>query len=198
MFPFVLSVWFMQNQSRAKHLVWSVLIQDQSGVTSNSQLQIWFLSSFGTGHPRVSDQNGVSLLYIMFEIHHSGREPSIIFLEARTFHVLCSGLETGNIWVRRTIFKAIFCSVIWEVGFGGGIVNSQLHGVPETPKLVPVRTEQKIVQFCLEMDLFGGISYRRQRMKSSLSLLFKQSTENRAHLSLQTYAAWAVWCGIGL
>ena len=25
---------------------------------------------------RVSDQNGVSLLYIMLEIHHSGREPS--------------------------------------------------------------------------------------------------------------------------
>ena len=26
---------------------------------------------------RVSNQNGVSLLYIMLEIHHSGREPSI-------------------------------------------------------------------------------------------------------------------------
>ena len=26
---------------------------------------------------RVSDQNGVSLLYIMHEIHHSGREPLI-------------------------------------------------------------------------------------------------------------------------
>ena len=25
---------------------------------------------------RVSDQNGVSLLYIMLEMHHSGREPS--------------------------------------------------------------------------------------------------------------------------
>ena len=25
---------------------------------------------------RVSDQNGVSLLYIMLEIHHSGQEPS--------------------------------------------------------------------------------------------------------------------------
>ena len=25
---------------------------------------------------RVSNQNGVSLLYIMLEIHHSGREPS--------------------------------------------------------------------------------------------------------------------------
>ena len=27
-------------------------------------------------YSRVSDQNGVSLLYIMLEIHHSGREPS--------------------------------------------------------------------------------------------------------------------------
>ena len=26
---------------------------------------------------RISDQNGVSLLYIMLEIHHSGGEPSI-------------------------------------------------------------------------------------------------------------------------
>ena len=29
------------------------------------------------GITRVSDQNGVSLLYIMLEIHHSGQEPSI-------------------------------------------------------------------------------------------------------------------------
>ena len=28
---------------------------------------------------RVSDQNDVSLLYIMLEIHHSGEEPSICF-----------------------------------------------------------------------------------------------------------------------
>ena len=28
---------------------------------------------------RVPKQNGVSLLYIMLEIHHSGREPSISF-----------------------------------------------------------------------------------------------------------------------
>ena len=30
----------------------------------------------GVGKIEVSDQNGVSLLYIMLEIHHSGREPS--------------------------------------------------------------------------------------------------------------------------
>ena len=29
---------------------------------------------------RVSDQNGVSLLYIMLKIHHSGREPSKIYI----------------------------------------------------------------------------------------------------------------------
>ena len=29
---------------------------------------------------RVSDQNGVSLLYIMLEIHHSGQEPSLYVL----------------------------------------------------------------------------------------------------------------------
>ena len=27
---------------------------------------------------RVSNQSGVSLLYIMLEIHHSGREPSLL------------------------------------------------------------------------------------------------------------------------
>ena len=30
-------------------------------------------------YSRVSGQNGESLLYIMLEIHHSGREPSIYF-----------------------------------------------------------------------------------------------------------------------
>ena len=34
-------------------------------------------SGLGSGiKSRVSDQNGISLLYIMLEIHHSGREPS--------------------------------------------------------------------------------------------------------------------------
>ena len=32
---------------------------------------------FNFGIWRVSDQNGVSPLYIMLEIHHSGREPLI-------------------------------------------------------------------------------------------------------------------------
>ena len=34
---------------------------------------------------RVSDQNGVSLLYIMLEIHHSGWEPSIFFMHICVF-----------------------------------------------------------------------------------------------------------------
>ena len=34
----------------------------------------WYISTMIS---RVFDQNGVSLLYIMLEIHHSGREPSI-------------------------------------------------------------------------------------------------------------------------
>ena len=32
--------------------------------------------SVGADSPRVPNQNGVSLLYIMLEIHHSGQEPS--------------------------------------------------------------------------------------------------------------------------
>ena len=33
---------------------------------------------FFNNNSRVSDQNGVSLLFIMLDIHHSGREPSVI------------------------------------------------------------------------------------------------------------------------
>ena len=46
-----------------------------------------------SGHiSRVSDQNGVSLLYIMLEIHRSGREPSISSLE-NFLMMLCENLE---------------------------------------------------------------------------------------------------------
>ena len=38
---------------------------------------------------RVSDQNGISLLYIMFEIHHSGQEPLICVLNSIYIYV-CS------------------------------------------------------------------------------------------------------------
>ena len=38
---------------------------------------------------RVSDQNGVSLLYIMLEIHHSGREPWNFALLVWTILVVC-------------------------------------------------------------------------------------------------------------
>ena len=39
---------------------------------------------------RVSDQNGVSLLYIMLEIHHSGQEPSI-YTHTDTHTCVCVG-----------------------------------------------------------------------------------------------------------
>ena len=35
---------------------------------------------------RVSDKNGVSLLYIMLEIHHSGQEPLIYNLYFTLYH----------------------------------------------------------------------------------------------------------------
>ena len=43
---------------------------------------------------RVPNQNGVSLLYIILEIHHSGREPSIyrdipFWLEPLIFYLEC-------------------------------------------------------------------------------------------------------------
>ena len=39
---------------------------------------VWYQLTVCRVHiSRVSDQNGVSLLYIMLEIHHSGWEPSI-------------------------------------------------------------------------------------------------------------------------
>ena len=44
--------------------------QQQQTSTRNPNLKNYNLIS------RVSDQNGISLLYIMFEIHHSGHEPS--------------------------------------------------------------------------------------------------------------------------
>ena len=44
---------------------------------------------------RVSDQNGVSLLYIVLEIHHSGREPSICILAYMALCCVQVGRETG-------------------------------------------------------------------------------------------------------
>ena len=41
---------------------------------------------------RVHDQNDVSLLYIMLEIHHSGREPSIFNF---TFTLILSFIPLG-------------------------------------------------------------------------------------------------------
>ena len=35
---------------------------------------------------RVPDENGVSLLYILLEIHHSGREPSLCLVKMAFFN----------------------------------------------------------------------------------------------------------------
>ena len=49
---------------------------------------------------RVSDQNGVSLLYIMLEIHHSGLEPSIwsVYMSANVWNVAVT--KTGFLLFR--------------------------------------------------------------------------------------------------
>ena len=51
-----------------------------SGSTSSSRRR-----SSSSSISRVSDQIGVSLLYIMLEIHHSGWEPSILYLNLFAF-----------------------------------------------------------------------------------------------------------------
>ena len=45
---------------------------------------------------RVSGQNGVSLLSVMIEIHHSGREPSIYFIYVFVNFSLISVLIWGG------------------------------------------------------------------------------------------------------
>ena len=49
--------------------------------TGNSLFVHWLLNVPATYKSRVSNQNGVSLLYIMLELHHSGREPSKCILD---------------------------------------------------------------------------------------------------------------------
>ena len=57
---------------------------------------------------RVPDQNGVSLLYIVLEIHHSGQEPSILYLSF--------GIVYGS-WVEdcedRHMFQLFFIVFCW-------------------------------------------------------------------------------------
>ena len=66
-FPFVLSVWFLCERNLVLNIfVWSVSIQDQSGVTSNSQLQTQFLSSFGTGHPLIYQGFPTRMVYLYY------------------------------------------------------------------------------------------------------------------------------------
>ena len=51
--------------------------QQGSHQSSNAEVTCMAPPAKSLHSSRVPDQNGVSLLYIMFEIHHSGREPSI-------------------------------------------------------------------------------------------------------------------------
>ena len=50
---------------------------------------------------RVPDQNGISLLYIMLEIHHSGREPSIM-------HMICVIIPI------QTRISIGACQIVWQ------------------------------------------------------------------------------------
>ena len=45
---------------------------------------------------RVSDQNGVSLLYIMLEMHHSDREPSICIQVYQGLHSTAATMKNNG------------------------------------------------------------------------------------------------------
>ena len=71
-------------------LIWGVGdIQDWGQITSWCFVRLHFflllLPVLGRLISRVSDQNGVPLLYIILEIHHSGWEPSICSLVMTTY-----------------------------------------------------------------------------------------------------------------
>ena len=58
---------------------------------------------------RVSDQNGVSLLYIMLEIHHSGWEPLIYSLKMHRFaRSVCYGFEVSHMMTKFLLITTSF------------------------------------------------------------------------------------------
>ena len=66
---------------------------------------------------RISDQKGVSLLYIMLEIHHSGREPSI-YGYSLTLNILLSVVKIFNsspipVRIEQNITKFCFAKSIF-------------------------------------------------------------------------------------
>ena len=67
---------------------------------------------FSLSISRVSDQNGVSLLYIMLEIHHSGGEPSICtFVEMKKNSIKMSSSERSH-WLHTpgpNVFLKVIC-----------------------------------------------------------------------------------------
>ena len=84
---------------------------------------------------RVSDQNGVCLLYIMLEIHHSGREPSICFC---MYICICDVLwinVMGDFLISQCVICSCqicfcvyicICDVLWIYGMGDFLI-SQLY-----------------------------------------------------------------------
>ena len=59
------------------HSCWHVYVPSNGHATYAGVRHQVLLQALTHSISRVSVQNGVSLLYIMLEIHHSGREPSI-------------------------------------------------------------------------------------------------------------------------
>ena len=81
------SIHFDLWQCAGHFLVHRYIVNPSKGQSHNHLSQnnpLYVVASIS----RVSGQNGVSLLYIMLEIHHSGWEPSICFCILRS--ILCS------------------------------------------------------------------------------------------------------------
>ena len=79
------------------------------GESSNYALiiQLYFLEQVNYCITRVSDQNGVSLLDIMLEIHHSGRESSIPEVPLTLFQ-FC--YRTTNSKEKSSCLRTLFCT----------------------------------------------------------------------------------------
>ena len=78
-------IWWC-NDKENKSVVWGKKVSEQT--FCNRHKRQWC-----TNISRVSDQNGVSLLYIMLEIHLSGREPSIILNSTPTLFYIQAKAE---------------------------------------------------------------------------------------------------------
>ena len=70
---------------------------------------------------RVSDQNGVSLLYIMLEIHHSGQEPWISEMTARKS---CKCSKYGSFG--QLFLLSLSCSNYWVISCMAGTFTLEM------------------------------------------------------------------------